>query len=87
MTEVLALAEDYPDLRASDQFLQLQAQLEGAENRINVARQRFNDAVGAYNGALRKMPWNLVGELGGFRRKAYFRSREGADDAPDLAFD
>lgn len=87
MGDIFAVAEAYPELRSSDQFLSLQAQIEGTENRINVARQRFNDTVGAYNAALRKMPWNLVGALGGFRRKAYFRSEDEARDAPSLALD
>jgi LemA protein len=65
----------------------LQAQIEGTENRINVARQRFNAAVGQYNASLRMVPWNLVGSLGNFRRKAYFRSKEDAENAPDMAFD
>lgn len=87
MGDIFAVVEAYPELRSSDQFLQLQAQIEGTENRINVARQRFNDAVGDYNAALRMMPWNLVAALGGFDRKAYFRSEGEARDAPALAFD
>jgi LemA protein len=87
MTALLAVAEDYPDLKASDQYLELQAQLEGTENRINVARQRFNAQVGDFNAAMRKLPWNLVAGLGSFRRKAYFQAAEGAGDAPDLGLD
>lgn len=87
MSDIFAVAESYPDLRSSDQFLGLQAQIEGTENRINVARQRFNDAVGDYNATLRMMPWNLVAALGGFSRKAYFQSEDEARDAPALAFD
>ena len=87
MTALLAVAEDYPDLKASDQYLELQAQLEGTENRINVARQRFNASVGNFNAAMRKLPWNLVAGLGSFRRKAYFQAAEGAGDAPDLGLD
>jgi LemA protein len=87
MGALFAVVEAYPDLRSADQFLELQAQIEGTENRINVARQRFNDAVGNYNAALRMMPWNLVAMLGGFNRKAYFRSEQEASDAPALAFD
>ena len=86
MGGIVAVAESYPELRSSDQFLELQAQLEGTENRINVARLRFNDAVGDYNATLRHLPWNLIGALGSFRRKAYFRSAEEAQDAPDLNF-
>jgi len=87
MTGLFAVAEEYPDLRASDQFLELQAQIEGTENRINVARMRFNDAVRDYNATMRQLPWNLVAGLGSFQRKAYFRSDEEARDAPELGFE
>lgn len=87
MGRLFAVVEAYPGLRSSDQFLELQAQIEGTENRINVSRQRFNDAVGDYNATLRMMPWNLVAALGDFKRKAYFRSEEEASNAPALAFD
>lgn len=84
---LIAVAEDYPDLRSSDQFLRLQAQLEGTENRINLARVRFNEAVRVYNGALRRMPHSLVASAGGFRRKAYFEADEGADSTRELDFE
>lgn len=84
---LLAVAEDYPELRSSDQFLELQAQLEGTENRINVARLRFNQAVGAFNSAMRRIPGNLAAGLGGFRRKAYFRAEEGSDEAEESLFE
>lgn len=87
ITSVLATAEAYPDLKSGDQFLELQAQLEGTENRINVARIRFNEAVADYNAAMRRLPGSLVASVGGFQRKAYFRSEEEARDAPELAFD
>lgn len=87
MGGLFAVAESYPELRASDQFLELQAQLEGTENRINVARIRFNDAVREYNATMRMLPWNLVAGLGGFQRKAYFRSEEEARRAPDVTMD
>lgn len=87
MTGLFAVVEDYPELRASDQFLELQAQIEGTENRINVARLRFNDAVRDYNATMRQLPWNLVAALGRFQRKAYFRSEEEARDVPELEFD
>ncbi len=87
MTALLAVAEDYPDLRSSDQFLELQAQLEGTENRINVARMRFNEAVRDYNRAIRQLPGALVAQVGNFKRKAYFQSEEDARNAPELAFD
>ena len=81
---IVAIAERYPDLRSSDQFLQLQAQLEGTENRINLARIRFNEAVSTYNGAIRKMPGSLVAQAGGFKRKAYFQSDAEARNAPEF---
>jgi LemA protein len=86
MTGLFAAVEAYPELHSSDQFLELQAQLEGTENRINVARMRFNQAVGTYNGTIRKLPWSLIAALGGFQRKAYFRSDQEARDAPELGF-
>jgi LemA protein len=87
MTALVAVAEDYPELRSSDQFLELQAQLEGTENRINVARMRFNKAVRDYNRATRQLPGVLVARAGGFKRKAYFQSAEEARNAPELALD
>jgi LemA protein len=84
---LFAVAESYPELRAADQFLELQAQLEGAENRINVARLEFNGAVETYNRAIRKLPGSLIAGLGDFRRKAYFEAGESADQAAELQFD
>lgn len=84
ISAIVAIAEQYPDLRSSDQFLELQAQLEGTENRINLARIRFNEAVSDYNGAIRRMPGSLVARAGGFRRKAYFQSEAEARRAPEF---
>jgi LemA protein len=84
---LLAVVEDYPELASSDQFLELQAQLEGTENRINVARLRFNEAVGAFNSASRRIPGNLAAALGGFRRKAYFRAEAGSEEAKESLFE
>jgi LemA protein len=82
-----ALAENYPDLRAADQFLELQAQLEGTENRLNVARIEFNRRVERFNGAIRQLPGSLLARLGDFRRKAYFQAAEGAAGAREIRFD
>jgi LemA protein len=82
-----ALAENYPDLRAGDQFLELQAQLEGTENRINVARIQFNQRVEEFNGAIRQLPGSLLARLGDFRRKAYFQASDGAASAVEVRFD
>lgn len=87
MNSILAVAENYPQLRSSDQFLELQAQLEGTENRINVARMRFNEAVATYNAAIRKLPGNLIARAGGFNRKAYFKADDESHEKPDLEFD
>ena len=80
---LLAVAESYPQLRASDQFLELQAQFEGTENRILAARNRFNEAVEIYNAAIRKLPGSLVASLGNFQRKAYFRADSGNAQTPE----
>jgi LemA protein len=82
-----ALAENFPDLRAGDQFLELQAQLEGTENRINVARVRFNQRVEEFNGAIRQLPGSLLARVGDFRRKAYFQASKGAAEAAAVRFD
>lgn len=87
MRRLLALAESYPALRAGDQMLTLQAQLEGAENRINVARMRFNEAVRNYNRMLRTFPLNLVARWEGIQPRAYFQAEEDAEQPPGLGFD
>ncbi len=75
---LFAVAENYPQLRSSEQFLQLQSQIEGAENRINITRMQFNEAVGDYNACLRHIPVNIVASLGGFKPKAYFKANDKA---------
>jgi LemA protein len=77
LKNLIAVAESYPTLRSGDQFLSLQAQLEGTENRINVARMEFNESVGAYNSAIRRLPGTLIASLSDFKRKAYFETEEG----------
>jgi LemA protein len=84
---VFAVAESYPALRASDAFLELQAQLEGTENRINAARMAFNEAVRAYNAALVALPTSLVAQAQGLERRPYFRAAEEARVAGSLDFD
>jgi len=76
--KLFAVSENYPDLKSSEQFLQLQAQIEGSENRINITRMMFNDAVGEYNSAIRKMPQRLIASVGGFKKRAYFKAEENA---------
>lgn len=81
LKNLIAVSEDYPDLRSADQFLSLQSQLEGTENRINIARMNFNDAVKDFNSAIRRLPGSLIAGMGNFKRKAYFQTESG-DDAP-----
>ena len=83
---LLALAENYPNLKANENFRDLQAQLEGTENRIAVARNAFNEAAKAYNILIRKFPNNLVAGLFGFGQKAYFEADEGAEKTPMVEF-
>jgi LemA protein len=87
LKNLIAVAESYPNLRSGDQFLSLQAQLEGTENRINVARMEFNDAVGAYNSSIRRLPGTLVAALGDFKRKAYFETEGDAGKPVDVEFE
>ena len=86
VTRLFGLVENYPNLRSSDNFLALQDQLEGTENRINVARMVFNESVRDYNGAIRKMPGALIAGMGDFKRKAYFKADEGANKAVKVDF-
>jgi len=83
---LMVVAEQYPDLKANQNFLDLQAQLEGTENRINVSRKRFNEAVQDYNTAIVGFPGNLVAMIGGFKEKGFFKAAEGADKAPEVKF-
>lgn len=83
---LLAVAENYPDLKANQNFLDLQAQLEGTENRISVSRKRFNDAVGEFNRAIVGFPRALIAGIGGYTEKGYFKAEEGADKAPEVKF-
>ena len=87
LSKLLLTVERYPDLKANKNFLELQSQLEGTENRINVARDRFNDAVKPYNKYVRKMPQKLILSMIGFSQKGYFTSDDGADKAPNVEFD
>ncbi|HEX4887036.1 MAG TPA: LemA family protein [Luteibaculaceae bacterium] len=78
--------EKYPDLKANQNFLELQAQLEGTENRITVARNDFNDVVNDYNSRVVKFPTNLTAKIFGFEKKAYFKAEASAADAPEVKF-
>ena len=84
--KLLAITENYPDLKANQNFLELQAQLEGTENRINVARKNFNDAAQAYNTNIRRFPKSIFAGMFGFDKKAYFEAEEGSEKAPKVEF-
>lgn len=83
---LLVVMEKYPDLKANQNFLDLQAQLEGTENRIAVERQRFNETAQSYNTATRRFPGVLIANIFGFERRGYFESVEGAEKAPTVDF-
>ena len=84
--KLLAIAENYPDLKANENFRDLQQQLEGTENRITVARQLFNDDARAFNTKVRRFPNNIIANMFGFEKKPYFEAEEGANKAPEVAF-
>ena len=84
--KLLAITENYPDLKANQNFLQLQAQLEGTENRITVERKTFNEVAQTYNSAIRQFPGNILAGMFGFERKPYFEAESGAEKAPKVEF-
>ena len=83
---LLVSVEQYPDLKANQNFLELQAQLEGTENRITVERQKFNDTAKAYNTQVRSFPANIIASMFNFEQKGYFKAAEGAQTAPKVEF-
>ena len=83
---LLVSVEQYPDLKANQNFLELQAQLEGTENRITVERQKFNDTAKAYNTQVRSFPANIIASMFNFEQKGYFKAAEGAQIAPKVEF-
>ena len=83
---LLAVAENYPDLKANENFRDLQSQLEGTENRIAVARNAYNEAAQQFNVLIRKFPNNIVAGMFGFEKKPYFEAEEGANKAPQVQF-
>lgn len=86
LSRLMVVVEKYPDLKANQNFLELQSQLEGTENRITVERQRFNESVQEYNQYIRQFPNNLSAGMFGFDRKGYFEAKEGADRVPEVTF-
>ena len=83
---LLMITENYPDLKANQNFMALQEQLEGTENRIQVARQKFNLTAKTYNTSIRRFPTNILAGMFGFESKAYFEAEAGADQAPKVEF-
>ena len=86
LSRLIAVAENYPELKANQNFLELQAQLEGTENRIAVERQRYNDIVKSFNNQVVTFPRNIIAGMFGFGAKEFFSAQQGADVAPVVAF-
>lgn len=86
LSRLLVVVEKYPDLKASQNFLSLQAQLEGTENRITVERGRFNEAAQGFNTQIRQFPTNIIAGIFGFRAKEYFKAESAAAQAPKVSF-
>jgi LemA protein len=83
---LIAIVENYPELKSSQNFRDLQAQLEGTENRITVARNDYNTAVGSYNAYIRRFPYNLTAKMFGHGMREYFEAEEGAEEPPPVKF-
>ncbi len=86
LSRLMAVAENYPDLKANQSFLELQSQLEGSENRITVERKRFNESAQIYNTRVKQFPANLVARFFGFNEKQYFQSTPGSEKPPVVNF-
>ena len=86
LSKLMVVVERYPDLKANQNFLELQAQLEGTENRIAVERRKFNGSVKVYNTYIRSFPKNMVAGIYGFERKVQFKADEGAEKVPEVKF-
>ena len=83
---LLAITENYPDLKANQNFMELQAQLEGTENRISVERRNFNEVAREYNTSIRTFPKSILAGMFGFDKRPYFEAEEGANKAPEVKF-
>ena len=86
LSKLMVVVEKYPDLKANQNFLELQAQLEGTENRIAVERKKFNETTRTYNTLIKRFPKNLMAGLFGFETKPYFAAQQGAEQAPEVKF-
>lgn len=87
LSRLLVVVERYPELKANQNFLQLQTQLEGTENRIATERRRYNEVARDFNTAVRRFPANIIANFTGFEQKQYFEATAGADQAPEVDFD
>lgn len=87
LSKLMVVVERYPELKANQNFLELQAQLEGTENRINVERNRFNEAAGEYNIKIEKIPTNIIAAIANFDPMSLFSADPGSENAPDVDFD
>lgn len=86
LARLMVVVEKYPDLKANQNFLELQAQLEGTENRIAVERKKFNEAAQGYNTYIRKFPNNMIAGMFDFEKAEYFEAKEGAEEVPKVEF-
>ncbi len=86
LSRLLAVTENYPDLKANENFQTLQAQLEGTENRISVEHRKFNEVAKAYNTNIRRFPKNIFAGMFGFEKRPYFEAEEGSEKAPEVKF-
>ena len=86
LSRLMVVVERYPELKANQNFLELQAQLEGTENRIAVERKKFNEATQGYNTYIKVFPKNLLANMFGFEKKPYFKAQEGAEKVPEVQF-
>lgn len=83
---LLAITENYPELKANENFKELQAQLEGTENRISTERHKFNEVAKTYNTSIRRFPKNIIASMFGFEKRPYFEAQDGAEKAPEVKF-
>ena len=86
LSRLMVVVERYPELKANQNFLELQAQLEGSENRIAVERNKFNETVQRYNAYIRSIPNNIIASIFGFAKKPYFEAETGAEKVPEVKF-
>jgi LemA protein len=86
LSRLLVVSENYPQLKSNENFMNLQTQLEGTENRITVERKRFNDVVQSYNTSIRQFPVSFIAGFRGFHERPYFQAKEGSENAPQVKF-